>query len=62
MSECDLKRTMKRDFATSHLHAGGKVEVLSRILGHGDNNATYLHYDKQPLDDLAIDASSIAHI
>ncbi|WP_303859079.1 hypothetical protein [Senegalimassilia anaerobia] len=38
------------------------VEDLSRILGHNDINTTYLHYDKQPLDDLAIDASSIAHI
>lgn len=44
MSECDLKRTMKRDFTTSHLHAGGKVEVLLRILGHSDINATYRHH------------------
>ena len=54
MSECDLKRTMKRDFAASHLHAGGKVEVLSRILGHGDNNATYRHHIQPSVTDTYI--------
>ena len=45
---------MKRDFATSHLHAGGKVEVLSRILGHGDINATYRHHIQPSVKDPTI--------
>ena len=53
---------MQRDFAASHLHAVDKVKVPSRILGHSDINTTYRYYDRQPLDDLAIKASSIVRI
>ena len=35
---------MRHSFATSYLHAGGRVEDLSRILGHSDIITTYRRY------------------
>lgn len=43
---------MRHSFATSYLHAGGKVEDLSRMLGHSDINTTYRRYVRPDAEDL----------
>ena len=44
---------MRHSFATSYLHAGGRVEDLSRILGHSNISTTYRRYVRPSVEDLA---------
>lgn len=43
---------MRHSFATSYLHAGGKVEDLSRMLGHSNISTTYKRYVKPNTEDI----------
>jgi integrase/recombinase XerD len=45
--------TARHTFATGYLNAGGKVEVLQRILGHADIKTTmvYVHISRERLKD-----------
>jgi site-specific recombinase XerD len=45
--------TARHTFATGYLNAGGKVEVLQRILGHSDIKTTmvYVHISRERLKD-----------
>ena len=43
----------RHSFATSYLHAGGRVEDLSRMLGHSDIVTTYRRYVRPSTDDLS---------
>lgn len=43
----------RHSFATSYLHAGGRVEDLSRILGHADIVTTYRRYVRPGYEDAA---------
>lgn len=43
----------RHSFATSYLHAGGRVEDLSRILGHSDIVTTYRRYVRPGYGDAA---------
>lgn len=47
--------TARHTFATGYLNAGGKVEVLQRILGHSDIKTTmvYVHISRERLKDEA---------
>lgn len=42
----------RHSFATSYIHAGGRVEDLSRILGHSDITTTYRRYVRPGSEDL----------
>ena len=49
----------RHSFATSYLHAGGRVEDLSRILGHSDIVTTYRGYVRPDATDAARGVSDI---
>lgn len=46
---------MRHSFATAYLHAGGKLEVLSRILGHTDIKTTANRYYRPDVEALRSD-------
>lgn len=49
----------RHTFATWYLRAGGKIERLSRILGHSSIAVTSSHYAHLTVDDLAEDADRV---
>ncbi len=51
--------TTRHTFATWYLRAGGKIERLSRILGHASIAVTSSHYAHLNVDDLAEDADRV---
>jgi site-specific recombinase XerD len=51
--------TARHSFATSYLHAGGRVEDLSRILGHADIVTTYRRYVRPTAADMADGVGSV---
>lgn len=50
---------LRHSFATSYLHAGGRVEDLSRILGHSDIITTYRRYVRPDGSDAARGMSAV---
>lgn len=50
---------MRHSFATSYLAAGGKVETLSRLLGHADINTTYRRYVRPNIQNMVVDAAIV---
>lgn len=46
---------MRHSFATSYLHAGGSVEVLSKMLGHSNISTTVNRYFKPSVENLRND-------
>lgn len=46
---------MRHSFATAYLAAGGRVETLSRILGHSDINTTLRRYVKPDIESMRAD-------
>lgn len=50
---------MRHSFATAYLSAGGKIEVLSRILGHANMTTTIAHYYRPDINALRADFERI---
>lgn len=50
---------MRHSFATAYLAAGGRIEVLSRMLGHSSINTTISRYYRPDLAVMESDASSV---
>lgn len=50
---------MRHSFATAYLAAGGRIEVLSRMLGHSSINTTISRYYHPDVTVLESDASSV---
>lgn len=51
---------MRHSFATSYLAAGGKIEALSRILGHSNINTTINRYYRPDISTLQDDLARIS--
>ena len=51
---------MRHSFATSYLAAGGRVEVLSKMLGHADISTTLRRYVKPDFGSLADDMERVS--
>lgn len=50
---------MRHSFATAYLEAGGRVETLSRILGHSNIATTYKRYVRPDLDAMREDMANL---
>ena len=50
---------MRHSFATAYLAAGGRVEVLSRLLGHADIVTTLRRYVRPDMDSLRADVDGL---
>ena len=50
---------MRHSFATAYLAAGGRIEVLSRILGHANISTTISHYYRPDVDVLRVDLEAV---
>ena len=46
---------MRHSFATSYLAAGGRIEVLSKILGHSNIQTTINRYYRPDIETLRLD-------
>lgn len=53
---------MRHSFATSYLAAGGRVETLSRILGHSNIDTTLRRYVRPGIESLRADVDATVHI
>lgn len=51
---------MRHSFATSYLAAGGRIETLSRILGHADISTTMRRYVRPDLGSIADDMARLS--
>ena len=52
---CVTVENMRHSFATAYLHAGGSIEVLSRLLGHASIQTTVNRYYKPSTESLRDD-------
>ena len=52
---------MRHSFATAYLSAGGRIEVLSRMLGHANISVTINRYYRPSTVPLASDMERVAH-
>lgn len=50
---------MRHSFATAYLAAGGRIETLSRILGHATISTTLNRYVRPTVDDLSAEITSL---